>query len=829
MNIRKIFLLVLIYFSIIAEAFSADAWIRINQLGYLPNSVKRAVFISEESVDVNSFSLHQALTDEIVFKSNSPESKGAFYSFTSSYVFDFSTFDTPGVYYLKAGNIISPKIYINKNAYNGAADFVLNYMRQQRCGYNPSLDMECHQHDGYEVYGENPEEYKKIDVRGGWHDASDYLQYGATSSNAIFQMLFAYRMNPTAFDDRFDASGKVGANGIPDILDEAKWGLDWLLKMYPDKEVLYHQIADDRDHASFRLPAEDKVDYGWGEGLGRPVYRATGQVQGLMKNKNRSTGIASIAGKYSSAFSLGSELLKSYYPDYAKILQQKAIQAYEYGVANPGVCQTAPCKSPYFYEEDNWSDDMELAAVQLYDQTKDNRYLKESAQYGRLEPVTPWMCSDTARHYQWYPFINLGHFLLGSSSNTKISNEFVGNMQLALESMRRRGENNPFSMGVPFIWCSNNLVTAMATQCRLYRELTGNENYIQLENAMIDWLFGCNPWGTSMIVGLPSYGDYPSDPHSALWLNHKIQTWGGLVDGPVYGSIYNSLLGVHLTKEDTYAPFQTDLAVYHDDYADYSTNEPTMDGTASLTYILSAKQKEGTLGEDKNNYLRGGINRTNSDKKQISLIFSGHEFADGYGDIVSCLKKQQVPASFFFTGDFYRNSEYKLIIEDLRKSDFYLGAHSDKHLLYCAWEKRDSLLVDKATFLDDLKDNYMEMSKFSVAQSDAPFFLPPFEYYNDSISAWCQEIGIQIINFTPGTYSNGDYTTPDMKNYYSSKEIYKRILNKEEKESLNGNILLFHFGTSEKRTDKFYPYLDKLITELKKRHYQFTSLRESIY
>lgn len=827
---QKTYLLISFCLTFTFNALGAGAWIRVNQLGYLPSTVKRAVLLSKEPIVLTSFSLHHALTDEVVFQSHVPEAKGSFYTFGSSYVLDFSAFDITGVYYLKVGTTVSPKIYINKHVYDGAADYTLNYMRQQRCGYNPLLNMKCHQHDGYVVYGDNPQEHQQVDVRGGWHDASDYLQYGTTSSNAVFQLLFAYQMNPNAFGDAFDATGKPGANGIPDVLDEAKWGLDWLLKMYPEKEVLYHQIADDRDHASFRLPSEDKVDYGWGAGTGRPVYRATGKPQGLFTNKNRSTGIASIAGKYSAAFSLGAELLKSHYPDYVKVLSQKATQAYEYGAANPGVCQTAPGRSPYFYEEDNWADDMELAASQLYRSTNAARYLRDAAQYGRLEPVTPWMCSDTARHYQWYPFVNVGHYLLGSSKDQRISQEFIGNMQLGLESMSRRAQSNPFNMGVPFIWCSNNLVVAVATQCRLYRELSRDEQYLQMENALIDWLFGCNPWGTSMIVGLPASGDYPSDPHSALWHNHGIQTWGGLIDGPVYNSIYSNLIGVHLTKKDSYAPFQTDWAVYHDDYADYSTNEPTMDGTASLAYILSTKQLKGgnTISTEKNKYVHGGIIQTDPDKKQITLIFSGHEFADGFETIVSTLKKQKAPASFFFTGDFYRNPAHKKLIQELKNDGFYLGAHSDKHLLYCAWEKRDSLLVDKATFLTDLKGNYQEMSKFGVKNSNAPFYLPPFEWYNDSISAWSKEVGIQLINFTPGTYSNADYTIPTMKNYLPSKEIYQRIMQAEKNNSLNGNVMLFHIGTSEKRTDKFYPYLDTLIKELKKRNYTFISLNKAI-
>ncbi|MEJ7671938.1 MAG: hypothetical protein WKF59_04350 [Chitinophagaceae bacterium] len=73
---------------------------------------------------------------------------------------------------------------------------------------------------------------------------------------------------------------------------------------------------------------------------------------------------------------------------------------------------------------------------------------------------------------------------------------------------------------------------------------------------------------------------------------------------------------------------------------------------------------------------------------------------------------------------------------------------------------------------------------------------------------------MQLINYSPGTKSTADYTTPDMKNYRSSEEIYQSILDKEEKDvnGLNGFILLIHFGTDPKRTDKFYNRLDELIT-----------------
>ncbi|HEY0899021.1 MAG TPA: glycoside hydrolase family 9 protein, partial [Sphingobacteriaceae bacterium] len=72
---------------------------------------------------------------------------------------------------------------------------------------------------------------------------------------------------------------------------------------------------------------------------------------------------------------------------------------------------------------------------------------------------------------------------------------------------------------------------------------------------------------------------------------------GGLVDGPVYGSIFGNLIGIQMAEPDEFAPFQSKLAVYHDDIGDYSTNEPTMDGTATLVYLLAAKESMAQEGQ----------------------------------------------------------------------------------------------------------------------------------------------------------------------------------------------------------------------------------------
>ena len=494
----------------------ADEWIRINQLGYLPQSIKVAVFMSEEGTDIHNFQIINAQTDKPVRTITAVKTTGEWGNMKSTCRLDFSDFEQPGTYYLKAGNAVSPHFPINTKVYDGTADFLLKYMRQQRCGYNPFLKDSCHVHDGYIVY--HPTKTgQHIDVRGGWHDATDYLQYTATSANAIYQMMFAYQQNPEAFGDEYDAAGHAGANGIPDIVDEIKWGMDWLNRMNPEPGELYNQLADDRDHAGMRLPQDCKVDYGYGPGMGRPVYFCTGEPQVRGKFMNASTGVANTAGKFASCFALGSRVLKPFYPELAAIIGSKADAAYQEGIKKPGVSQTASVTDPYIYEEDNWVDDMELGAMELYHSTGDKKYLNQAVEYGRREPVTPWMGADSARHYQWYPFMNMGHYHIAKvEGNKRLNNEFLRNMHAGIQRTYEKAVHSPFMHGIPYIWCSNNLTTAMLTQCRLYRETTNDNTYAEMEASMRDWLFGCNPWGTSMIVELPITGDYPIMPHSSL-------------------------------------------------------------------------------------------------------------------------------------------------------------------------------------------------------------------------------------------------------------------------------------------------------------------------
>lgn len=594
-----------ILFCLLAVSAGAQTWVRINQVGYLPKDVKVAVLISTAQTN-GKFTVCSAADDKVVFKGKGVQADPSKWALESAWRLDFSAVQTPGEYYIKTNGVKSPVFEIGAGVYDGLADYLLVYMRQQRCGYNPFNDACCHQHDGYILYHPT-KNGKHIDVTGGWHDAADYLQYMTTSSTTIYHMAFAYKYtkDKSIFKDEYDALGKKGANGIPDIVDEVKWGLDWLDKMNPAPKEMYYQIGDDRDHCGMRYPQDDNADYGYGPGLGRPVYFVSGEPQvagrkwGLV---NRTTGVSSAAGKFASTFALGADVIKEWYPEFAGKIEAKIKPAYDFALEKPGNTQTACVVSKYFYEEDTWVDDVELAAATMYTLNGEEYWKKQASYWGELEPVSPWMEKGRGpgkeyHHYQWYPFINLGHYLLASSEDKAVSEEFAGYMKQGLQDMRNRAGNEPFMHGVPYLWCSNNLTSAAVTHAQLYRRATGDETFREMETSLRDWLLGCNPWGTTMIPGIPfrmreGY-DFPTETHSSYTSIKGEPTWGGLVDGPIFNKLFQERAGGVLGDGDPMAVLNNGEAVYHDTIHDYASNEPTMDGTAGLTYIFASLEQEG--------------------------------------------------------------------------------------------------------------------------------------------------------------------------------------------------------------------------------------------
>lgn len=835
----------LIFLLLHVSIFAQEAHIRINQAGYLSTDRKVAIAFSKTPLTDEAFLVRDNSGNTVWsgrVRKVAPPSWGP--SFSNYYELDFSAMSVQSVgshtIHLTKANATSRPFSIGQ--YPGYHEDLLFFMRQQRCGFNPFLDMACHRRDGRSFYAPFPDE-TFVDASGGWHDAGDQLKYLITASNATARMLLAYELQKAKFGDFVDDLGRENRpNGVPDILDEARWGLDWIHKLHPKADQLAHQVADDRDHRGFKMPNNDNADYGWGANSYRPVYFADGKPQGLSEFKSRSTGVANIAGRSAAAMAMAYRIWSADLKDliFASRCLRAAEELYAMGQRQEGFQQGNSFGAPYRYNEDTWADDMEYAAAELYKATKKRAYLDDAKRYAKIATTTSWMEFEDhgmgelmSRHYQMYPFTNVGHFALYPLVDEKTRTELAGYYRSGIERIVARAKTNPYGVGVPFLWCSNNLVVAFITQVHLFELMTGDTQYRQAAIDHRDWLFGKNPWGTSMFEGLPSGSEFPEDTHLPTTQLLKTQVRGGLVDGPIASITYKGLIGLTLTKPDEFAEFQPRDVVYHDDVGDYATNEPTMDGTADAILVMAlwsrnhvrervrANSSAGVV-DPRFTYDQGGITRGDKRSKRMSLVFTGDQFAEGGAAIADALAKHNVKASFFLTGRLYRTRANRQIVERLKREGHYLGPHSDAHLLYADWNDRNKTLVTREQFERDLNDNFAAMRPFGVDRKQVLYFMPPYEWYNRQISDWTEAMGYRIVNFTPGTRSNADYTTDDDKNYISSDAIMARIKEYEAKDpnGLNGFILLTHIGSGPKRTDKFHDRIGELIEWLKSKNYE---------
>jgi len=854
---KKIFFTFLLLTTGYLVSFGLDTWIRINQLGYLPEGTKKAIVLSQAPIKINYFSIHDVLTDKEVARVNNITNFGAYENFRYVYILNFSSFKLPGAYYIKADVFYSPTIFIGNNIYDNSADMVLNYFRQQRCGENMAFNCICHSNDGFDGVSEiikptaiETEKnvffntfssnftaqttsiqqqqviFNHIDATGGWHTGAGFTKNGALAATSILNLLMAYQLNPNDFDDQYDFLGRKIKNGVPDILDEIKWGLKWLIKLNPGEDTLYHQVGDDRDMIPGLEPDKDVLNYGYGVGKGRHVFRATGKPQGLFYYQNQSNGLASLAGKYSAAFALGSEIYNELDPQFSDSLQMLAERLYKTGKKYPGVTQSVPGKINRFTEEDNWNDDMEVAATQLYRLTFSGKYLNDAVTYGRMEPVSPWVFVDSVNYYQWFPFTNMGHIALSTVETPGVRNEFLNDIKTNLQNVKQFMDKSPFLVNIPMFRNSNNYVVSLATQCHLYRRYTADSTFIDLETALTDWLFGCNPWGISMMVGWPENASYPTHPCCYQYINRNTLPIGALVNGPVKISEYLKEMTESPSEENSV--FNSSNYFYSNSPTDYMTNAPTFDGSASLLFLLTTIQDEFNHRYTKNRNIinNGCITRTDSTKKFIQLIFIADQYNDGVRTINRMLKKNNIQASFFVTSDFIKTN--KKTVSQWRKEENYVGPYADKHFATNNYKRPVKAQITHNEFFNDLKNNYAELEKIGINRTDATLLYPASRIDNDSISGWCKEIGIKTISQTPGTKSAQDISLPEMRDeYYSSGEIYNQIISFEKNYGLNGHLLMFHTGASAKRTDKFYKKLSTLVSELKSKGYEFVTLKQT--
>jgi len=212
----------------------------------------------------------------------------------------------------------------------------------------------------------------------------------------------------------------------------------------------------------------------------------------------------------------------------------------------------------------------------------------------------------------------------------------------------------------------------------------------------------------------------------------------------------------------------------------------------------------------------------------MAIVFTGHGYAEGGETILNELEDHKAKASFFLTGDFLTNTSFRPLVQRVVRDGHYLGPHSDKHMLYCPWEGPKKTLVTHDEFESDLQSNLRKSQQFGMPRSQLRYFLPPYEHYNQEIADWARAMGLTLVNFTPGTRSNADYTGEADKNFVSTRAIFESIVRKEQEDpnGLNGFVLLLHIGSGPGRTDKFAARFGELLDYLAGKGYQFVRVDE---
>jgi len=524
-----------------------EIFIRFNQVGFQPNDIKSAIVLSNYKLEGKQYSIVNTSKDEKVQTTSFGKNSGTFGTFNYSYQIDFSNLKVQGNYYISFARQKSSVFKINENVYDGISDSLLDFFKVQRCGYtNPMLHEICHISDAAQIIDGKRTIDKKVDVTGGWHDAGDYVKILNTTAFSTYMLLFSYDFDPTKF------SSDKNKNSVPDILEEAKVGLDWMLRAYYDKNKLVTQVQDLRDHdVGWRLPEKDAV------GFDRPAF------VGMGKN---------LIGIYSATMALAYRIwnTKLNYPEFANQCLTAAQNLY----ANYKRVPDIDSSGTGVYIDNAFEGKMALGAIELYLSTNKTNYLNEATIF-----------ADSAKSDFWWSWGNinsLAHYRLA-----KIFSKYSVYIKKNLEEFNRKKNDNLFGKGVALSWGTNVTLLGISLQNILYKNLVNDSKFDSVSVYARDYILGRNQWGISFISS--------AGKNTSKSLHHQVGYFrgrlpGGFAAGPATKEFVEKSK-IPFEKPDKYARFQTDDSYYRDDRNDYITNEPTITGNATAIFVFGVLSK----------------------------------------------------------------------------------------------------------------------------------------------------------------------------------------------------------------------------------------------
>ncbi len=520
----------------------SEVYIRFNQLGFNTNDYKSAVILSKGELAGKSFSVISAIKKEEVYTGVVPKNLGQFGNFAFTYDLDFSSLKIKGEYYIQLGRKKSSTFKIGENVYSGLADSLLKFFTVQRCGYtNPYLHKICHIADATSIIDGKKIIQSKYDVTGGWHDAGDYVKFLNTTAFSTYMLIFSYEFDPVKFGFDHDK------NGVPDLLDEAKIGLDWMLRCAYSDTKFITQVQDLRDHdVGWRMPEDDKL------GFDRPAFL------GMGKN---------LIGIYSATMALASRIWKDKIHDIE--FSKKCLSAAEKYFSVRKKVADIDTSGTGHYRDEKYFGKLSLAAIELYQATSNKSYLDEAA-----------ILADSAKSDYWWSWGNINS--LADYKLAKIFPKYSLYIKNNLDDFNKRKNNNLFNKGTELSWGTNVTLLGISLQNILYKRLTGDASYDSLSVLQRDFILGRNQWGVSFISNAGK-NHSKNFHHQIGYIKGNLP--GGFAAGPAKKEFVQKSK-INFEKQDEYFLFQTDEDYYRDDRMDYITNEPTITGNATAIFVF---------------------------------------------------------------------------------------------------------------------------------------------------------------------------------------------------------------------------------------------------
>lgn len=531
-----------------------------NQVGYKCDSNKVAVF--RDITSEKNFSVINAVTKEKVFTGEIGSGYENYSAGETDHLGDFSAVTEPGTYYIECGNLDASYTFtIGDDVYGDLLDDSVRMLYLQRCGVAIQDSEFDHPacHTGLaKVYGTD----KMIDVSGGWHDAGDYGRYVVPAAKAVADLLYAYEAAPELYGD--DLNIPESGNGVPDILDEARFEIEWMLKMQNENGGVHHKVT------CMSFPGYVSPEMETDQLIVTPVS---------------STATADFCASVAMAY----EFYKDIDSDFANRCLAAAEKAWNYLEQNPEFDFKNPTDiTTGDYGDKSDTDERYWAAAQMYRTTGSEKYLNA------LNSMS------VKKGLDWALVGDYGNIALVTMEDIDKDSGVYKNAKEMIISQADKfastTESSPYGAPISkFEWGSNMTVANAGIITGLAYQLTGDEKYISSAAENLNYLLGRNPNATCYVTG---YGTVsPQNPHHRPSMA-KGKAMKGMLVGGVNSSLEDSAAKAYLADTPAHK-------CYVDNSESYSTNEITIYWNSPLTYLISLME---VAGEENDTPLTGDVN-----------------------------------------------------------------------------------------------------------------------------------------------------------------------------------------------------------------------------